>query len=475
VGPRGDRAARAGPPLRMVPRARQWTVVALACFSLAALRAGEARSGAAPRTFPRPTAADRLLVIAPHCDDETLATGGLLAQTVAAGGAVRVVLITNGDGFHHAAARLFGSQVSPVDYLQLGLDRQAETRAAMASLGLKTSAISFLGYPDGGTAAMWLSYWDPAHPYTSPQTREDHSPYPNAFTPDAPYAGRSVIADLKRIITDFRPTVIALPHPNDRHPDHWAAYCSTVAALYELDLLGRVRLEHYLVHRGAWPQPRGLHPDLPLLPPLELVSPAVSWRTLPLGAALTERKRRAIGQYRTQVAVMSGFLFAFARADEPFAAMPFPELVRVAPKAIRVDGNDADWQGLPPTIADPREREFGIPASLDLGDTRVAYDGERLLLWVDLRGAPDPQGAYLVHLHPLAPGEVAAPVNFRLRPGDATQGVACALGPHSLEVALPASRAVGPAGVMVAVESLHRGRTADRTAWTLLRFREAVP
>lgn len=470
----GDRAARVGRPVRSALRAPWWAVAAFACLSLAAARTGEARSASAPLRLPRPTETDRLLVIAPHCDDETLATGGLLAQTVAAGGVVRVVLITNGDGFHHAAARLFGSQVSPTDYVQLGLDRQAETQAAMAELGVKASAISFLGYPDGGTAAMWLTHWDPAHPYTSPQTRDDHSPYPNAFTRAAPYAGRSVIDDLERVVTEFRPTVIALPHPNDRHPDHWAAYCSTVAALYELDLLGRVRLEHYLVHRGAWPQPRGLHRDLPLLPPLELVSPAVSWRTLPLGAALTERKRRAIARYRTQVAVMPGFLFAFARADEPFAAMAFAELVRVAPKAIRVDGSDADWQGLDPTIIDPREREFGIPASLDLGDVRIAYDGERLLLWAELRGRPDPKGEYVVHLHPLAPGRVGPPVNYSLRPGETAKGVACAFGAHSLEAALPASRAVGPVGVMVAVETRHRGRPADRTAWTLVRLREIV-
>jgi hypothetical protein len=36
----------------------------------------------------------RVLVIAPHPDDETLATGGLLQRSMAAGGAVRVVFVT---------------------------------------------------------------------------------------------------------------------------------------------------------------------------------------------------------------------------------------------------------------------------------------------------------------------------------------------------------------------------------------------
>ena len=39
----------------------------------------------------------RVMVIAPHPDDETLATGGLLQEAVAAASAVRVVYITDGD------------------------------------------------------------------------------------------------------------------------------------------------------------------------------------------------------------------------------------------------------------------------------------------------------------------------------------------------------------------------------------------
>jgi hypothetical protein len=43
-------------------------------------------------------ATDRLLVIAPHCDDETLGAGGTIAQARRQGLAVRVVFMTNGDG-----------------------------------------------------------------------------------------------------------------------------------------------------------------------------------------------------------------------------------------------------------------------------------------------------------------------------------------------------------------------------------------
>src|SRR5262245_52083561 len=71
-----------------------------------ALLLGGARSDAArrPQTRPDPPPPDvsydtRLLVVAPHPDDEVLAAGGLMQHVLAAGGQVRVVYLTNGDGY----------------------------------------------------------------------------------------------------------------------------------------------------------------------------------------------------------------------------------------------------------------------------------------------------------------------------------------------------------------------------------------
>jgi len=41
--------------------------------------------------LPLPTAEDRILIIAPHPDDEVLACGGLIQQAVAVGADVRVI------------------------------------------------------------------------------------------------------------------------------------------------------------------------------------------------------------------------------------------------------------------------------------------------------------------------------------------------------------------------------------------------
>ena len=45
----------------------------------------------------RMTAKDRLLILAPHPDDESLATGGLIQRAVKAGAKVRVLFATDGD------------------------------------------------------------------------------------------------------------------------------------------------------------------------------------------------------------------------------------------------------------------------------------------------------------------------------------------------------------------------------------------
>src|SRR5205807_2930534 len=48
-----------------------------------------------------------ILVLSPQWDDETLGAGGLLQEAVRAGARVRVVLMTNGDGFRVAASRRY--------------------------------------------------------------------------------------------------------------------------------------------------------------------------------------------------------------------------------------------------------------------------------------------------------------------------------------------------------------------------------
>src|SRR5207244_5039324 len=71
---------------------------------------------------------ERLLVLAPHPDDEVIGCGGLVALHLRDARSVRVVVATDGAAAGDAA------------------QREAESRAALASLGAAT--IEFLGFAD---------------------------------------------------------------------------------------------------------------------------------------------------------------------------------------------------------------------------------------------------------------------------------------------------------------------------------------
>src|SRR2546421_223034 len=120
---------------------------------------------------------ERLLVLAPHPDDEVIGCGGLVALHLREGRRVRVVVATD------------GAQAGD------GAQREAESRAALASLG--SAEIEFLHFPDRQLAA-------------------------SAGFPAA----------LLDILRDFKPDLVAVPSAIEIHPDHLVlarAFCEVVA------------------------------------------------------------------------------------------------------------------------------------------------------------------------------------------------------------------------------------------------------
>src|SRR5438094_488409 len=81
------------------------------------------------------TARDRVLILAPHPDDESLAAGGLIQRAVAAGAATRIVFATDGDDNpwpqRFIERRL---NISTADRLRWGRRRRGEALAAVARL-----------------------------------------------------------------------------------------------------------------------------------------------------------------------------------------------------------------------------------------------------------------------------------------------------------------------------------------------------
>ncbi|RYG57456.1 PIG-L family deacetylase, partial [bacterium] len=173
--------------------------------------------------FPTPQKNHRYLVLAPHCDDETLAVGGFIAEATRQGASVSVALMTNGDGFPAAATReLKEVNLSPADYVRFAERRQAEAKRAEQALGVDAKNVYFLGYPDRGLRPMWETNWDDI-PYRSSYTAHTHSPYPVTYTPHTTYCGVNLQNDLVRLMEEVRPTDVFVTHPADDHPDHSAA------------------------------------------------------------------------------------------------------------------------------------------------------------------------------------------------------------------------------------------------------------
>lgn len=309
----------------------------------------------------KPDSGTRLLVFAPHCDDETLGCAGLIQQTLAAGGHVETVIITNGDGYPAAVQRQQRVlRLQPIDYIHFAALRQTESRSAMRYLGVAADNVIFLGYPDQGLASLWNTNWNETRSYQSSFTGRDKSPYPATFNSTSTYCGSDLIRDIRSAMSQFRPTMVVVSHPSEDHPDHAAAANFVALALQQskadsadMSWATTARLLHYLIHRGDWPIPQGSNPSLSLAPPAALTSGDTDWFTLPLTPDQIRKKAAEIGAYPSQTSIMPAFLNSFARQNELFGSIAPGSLMHVDDNAMHVDGKALDWEAIPPTIDDP--------------------------------------------------------------------------------------------------------------------------
>jgi LmbE family N-acetylglucosaminyl deacetylase len=301
----------------------------------------------------------RLLVIAPHCDDEVLGSGGIIHDVIEAGGQVLVVVMTNGDGFTIATEeefhRLF---LTHEDYVNSGYTRQKETIQALQLLGVPEKQILFLGYPDRGLRYLWTDNWNKDQPYQSRFTGSDHSPYNNSYQKNAPYAGQVVLDNLDQIMLAFQPNFIVAPHPADEHPDHAATWAFIAASFAKLSSSGRIagaNLYTYLVHRGDFPIPHGYKTDALLLPPRPLYQAQHSkWLTYPIDSDTEALKEQAIKEYvsQTKVPIMSSLLHSFIRKNELFAE-PYIPYAAQKPSELDLSSLKA-WSNQEPILVNTR-------------------------------------------------------------------------------------------------------------------------
>ncbi|MGH9435057.1 MAG: PIG-L family deacetylase [Terriglobia bacterium] len=173
-----------------------------------------------------------LMVFCPHEDDEH-PWAGLMRAMVESGLPVQVVFYTGGDVGE--CERYFdGHPCDPVRAREFGTVRMEESVAALRHIGVRRDQIKFLGLPDGGSGEIWFRHIHPANPFLDIYLAVDHAPYEHIYEPNLPYARDSVIAAVKRLIVQYHPSMIAVPHPDERHVDHRTANWFTIKASQEL-------------------------------------------------------------------------------------------------------------------------------------------------------------------------------------------------------------------------------------------------
>ncbi len=397
---------------------------------------------------PAPFRGERLMVIAPHCDDETLGCGGLMQQTLHDGGQVEVVFLTNGDAFRTAVECMTHRvNVSPADFIKFADLRQHESTRVLEYLGVKPANILFLGYPDQGSMNIWHSHWLSSSPYMSPYTRCSASPYNVCYHPGAPYSGESVVSDLQNVIRQYRPTLITVTHPSDDHVDHVGAEAFTHTALALLRLSPTdarwatgVRLQYYLVHHGDWPIPQGVYTKLPLTPPRPLAYLDTHWNELKLTRPEVLAKLHAINMYHSQTAMMGRFLDSFARSTELFGTLDTQTVPEIAGS---LKPQAATWTQLSPILLNPQRD--GIMRALN-GDANISsvYMARRagtLALLVKYRNSLSSHYRYFVTIRPFGSSGQSSmtAINLRYIPGAAStaNGVSFQRYARSLVVKVP--------------------------------------
>jgi N-acetylglucosamine malate deacetylase 1 len=127
-----------------------------------------------------------IIIFAPHQDDETLGCGGLIAFKRKQNLPTRVVFLSNGQGSH--------ANYNQERMAQLIKQRQQEAIAALSILGVASSEIDFLGYPDGNLSHL--------------SELEHHN----------------LVQAIVTILNRYQPQAIYLPHALDGHADHEATY-----------------------------------------------------------------------------------------------------------------------------------------------------------------------------------------------------------------------------------------------------------
>lgn len=154
-----------------------------------------------------PIQMDKVVIIAPHPDDEVFGCAGLISRVKKKHGALHVIFLTDGENAHSACCDIKQEAVSK--------NRRKLTVDAARYLELPANSFTYLGWPDSMLAKCMLE------------------------------KNISKVEELRSILTNLSPNVVFCPHPFEGWVDHIEAELITREAVAKMEPVPS--LFHYCV------------------------------------------------------------------------------------------------------------------------------------------------------------------------------------------------------------------------------------
>ena len=402
------------------------------------------------------TSSDRVLIVAPHPDDETIGGGGVIRYCLEHNIPVYVVVVTNG-----------GSG-------PLGVRRYHESLNATSQLSLPSSNITFFEYTQG-VDSLFNENWDKPLDINRGHTSNF------AYQPGAAYNGVSLEQNFETVITNFKPTVIIYPNPEDSNPDHWGTSSFVEYATNKLNYNGRMYT--YLVHvSSVWPFPRGYFPGAYILPPYFMTG-YDSWFVFPISASDEQLEYQAINSYHSQLDSDPSYLLTFVRKDNLFEANKQITVVKNNDSVNLLNGSRypstifKDPKG-DTLIKPPLEVYYSIFSNINLFDiTTVGFEIDNTTTWMSLNtvGGISKTGVYDFRIRSFGTYGVNR-VDIKVQSGHANyldmasnsvysqQQIPVKIEGSGIIIGIPSNLLYGTK-YMVSVDSKRKNQYVDRAGW----------
>ena len=250
----------------------------------------------------------RVIIFAPHQDDEILGCAGTIDLLNKSNIEIFIVFATNGDFYGKASAEI----------------RLQESTTALNALGIQEDHIIVLGFADTGMAYKESFLWKMYHSHAeetinSPVSDSTYHPFDceeyskGKYGMHLPYTKKAFSYVLKSLIEDIKPDIIITSSSLDMHGDH-SALCRFIEnTIDEMNI--NIRIYQYIIHSGndkEWPCRNSMYYTRP-----ENVSEDLWQRRITVELDKSFDKKSLIELFQSQLSP-SGYLLSFAKREEFF-------------------------------------------------------------------------------------------------------------------------------------------------------------